>query len=398
MRTRDLFSKTNIEKFARLDTKSQANRLLGIGIFSLIFSIALIVFLSVSLEDSLRGLGFFFLPVLWLLISIIMIIISIIKYSCARQEEYEKKIFNEKLLQSNISDVDKLNGSSFELFCKVLFEKLGYSVSTTKASGDYGVDLIMTKDNFRSIGQCKRYSDKVPISAVQEIVAAKNFYNCNDTFIITNSYFTQPAKNLAASNSVKLIDRNKLIDLICQVKGEKPTSLLQEVPVVQPTPQTLKPKNDFIKVNNDNNNFASFVHKIENDIVVAYSKQDLDLVKALILKVEEKANTNFNSQKGISLHFFYQNICNILYSMRHINENLINECLTFCNKDIELIKKINFGKNITITTITRKAIILEKENKINEAISLCELAISKDYLDNGKPFSIRKARLQNKLK
>lgn len=40
------------------------------------------------------------------------------------------------------NDINSLSGIDFENICKNLIEKMGFSVETTKASGDGGIDLI----------------------------------------------------------------------------------------------------------------------------------------------------------------------------------------------------------------------------------------------------------------
>lgn len=40
------------------------------------------------------------------------------------------------------NDIDSLSGIEFENICKNLIENMGFSVETTKASSDGGIDLI----------------------------------------------------------------------------------------------------------------------------------------------------------------------------------------------------------------------------------------------------------------
>lgn len=109
-----------------------------------------------------------------------------------------------------ITDIDLMNGIEFERFCGNLFEKLGYLIEYTKASGDQGIDIIANK-GFQSIGiQVKRYSEKVTNKAVQEVVAGINHYKLQKGLVITNNYYTESAKSLAASNDVILWDRDVL--------------------------------------------------------------------------------------------------------------------------------------------------------------------------------------------
>lgn len=142
---------------------------------------------------------------LFTLITIIFIDLRI-KANRKRQREYEQK-----LLQSGIYQVDSMSGTTFEDYLSTLLKSKGYIIQQTPASGDYGADLILSANGIKIAVQAKRYTEKVGIKAVQEISSAKNYYGVDECWVITNNYFTAPAKNLADSNNVKLIDRDQLV-------------------------------------------------------------------------------------------------------------------------------------------------------------------------------------------
>lgn len=116
-----------------------------------------------------------------------------------------------KIKKSGISEVDKMSGKKFEEYLQVLLKSRGYKVSLTPVTGDYGADLILSTQGKRIIVQAKRYKKNVGIKAVQEIASAKSHYKADECWVITNSFFTSSAKNLAISNQVRLIDRNELM-------------------------------------------------------------------------------------------------------------------------------------------------------------------------------------------
>ena len=124
--------------------------------------------------------------------------------------------FNQSLLgkrtQANITidDIDMMSGVEFESFLKDYFEKRGYLATTTKASGDQGIDVIIEKNAVKTGVQAKCYSGTVGNSAIQEAVAGKKFYNCDKVMVITNNFFTDSAIALAKANDVVLWDRNIL--------------------------------------------------------------------------------------------------------------------------------------------------------------------------------------------
>lgn len=113
-----------------------------------------------------------------------------------------------------LSDIDQFSGTEFERFLQKIFEKMGFLVQTTKASGDQGADLLIEKYGRKIIVQAKRYSRSVGNSAIQESVAAKAYYKYDTAMVVTNSYFTKSAAELAAANNVELINRDKLSELI----------------------------------------------------------------------------------------------------------------------------------------------------------------------------------------
>lgn len=105
----------------------------------------------------------------------------------------------------DIENIDKMTGVEFE---KVLINKLrgfGLKVMETPGSGDYGADIVIDdEDETRFIIQCKRFSSKVNLKAVQEVVAAMKHYSADYAIVATNSDFLKSAVELAKSNGIEL--------------------------------------------------------------------------------------------------------------------------------------------------------------------------------------------------
>lgn len=125
----------------------------------------------------------------------------------------------QKLRRAGIADIDQMDGLEFETYLQQLFKALGYTVTLTPPSGDYGADLILKKQGETIAVQAKRYKNNVGIKAVQEMKAAEMHYNASASWVVTNSYFTDAAAKLAKSNHVTLINRDELIRLI--LKSQK---------------------------------------------------------------------------------------------------------------------------------------------------------------------------------
>ena len=125
---------------------------------------------------------------------------------------------NKRLSKAGIQEIDLMTGAEFEQYLRVLLDKLGFRVRITKASNDFGADLIIEGD-VRVVIQAKRYKKRVGIRAVQEINSARDYYNAHEAWVITNNFFTTPAIKLAQSSNVKLIDRYELVELILDSKS-----------------------------------------------------------------------------------------------------------------------------------------------------------------------------------
>lgn len=143
------------------------------------------------------------------MIGIIFLTVIISIYVWKKYKDYKKR---KQYLNSRIHEIDTMRGNEFEELLKAHFEKQGYKVMLTPASNDYGADLVLIKDNSKIVVQAKRYKDKVGNKAIQEVNGAIGYYKASAGMVITNSYFTSNAENLAKANNITLWDRRKLIE------------------------------------------------------------------------------------------------------------------------------------------------------------------------------------------
>ena len=182
----------------------------GIGSFFIIlFSTWLYASLNLRIE-LIFGLAAFAILALIAstLISVIWVSRSIItKY----KNEIRKK---QKAIQ--IANIDAMTGDEFEHYLQGLLMYRGYNVRITKRSGDLGVDLIASGNNEKFAIQVKRYTSKVPRTAISDAVGGMSHYGCNKAMVITNSYFTPGAITLAQSTGCILIDRDILANWIIE--------------------------------------------------------------------------------------------------------------------------------------------------------------------------------------
>lgn len=135
-------------------------------------------------------------------------------------DEAERRLTIESLHKKS-QKFSSLSGSEFEQLLYRLFEKMGYAVQLTGKAGDQGGDLVANKDGERILIQAKRYGD-APVSndAVQEAVAARNFYQCTKAMVVTTSHFTAGAIELARANNVELVLKEQLQPMLLQYLQE----------------------------------------------------------------------------------------------------------------------------------------------------------------------------------
>lgn len=102
-------------------------------------------------------------------------------------------------------------GEDYERFVRELCEDSAFECAMTPKTGDQGVDLIVSKGSIRIAIQCKYYSSAIGNAAVQEVIAGKNFYNCDYACVVSNQDYTHQAKTLARASDVELLSHETLI-------------------------------------------------------------------------------------------------------------------------------------------------------------------------------------------
>ena len=137
----------------------------------------------------------------------------IVNYKLMKANEFEEKLSRNPDNKISVKEIEHLNGFEFEELIGKLFRKMNYKVKVTKKSGDQGADLIIEKDGISTAVQTKKYAKNVGNTAVQEVVAAMKYYDCDKSMVITTGSFTKGAIELANKNKVQLVDKKKLDSL-----------------------------------------------------------------------------------------------------------------------------------------------------------------------------------------
>lgn len=111
--------------------------------------------------------------------------------------------------------IDTMSGVEFEQYAQMLLQQNGYThVELTKASNDYGIDIVAMKKDILYAIQCKKYSSKVGIDAIRQASTGCIYYDHDIAVVLTNSTFSSQAKALAMTLDVQLWDHEVLTKLI----------------------------------------------------------------------------------------------------------------------------------------------------------------------------------------
>ncbi len=185
--------------------KKKPKLILGIVI------VAVIIYLSPKYSRKIAGIADKILKIDYILYTKIAIYILVAFIVCFILFKFMLFCFRRaRLAGTGMEQIDKMTGEDFERYLAMLYRKRGYDVKLTKATMDFGADLLISENDVTYAVQAKRYSGSVPEAAVQQAISAREYYHCDRAVVITNSRFTPAAERLAQETGVQLIDRNKL--------------------------------------------------------------------------------------------------------------------------------------------------------------------------------------------
>lgn len=122
--------------------------------------------------------------------------------------------YRKRLCRMKLNDIDKLSGLDFEYYLYFLFKKHGIRTKITSYTHDFGADLILRYHGKKIVIQAKRWNDNVGIQAVQETIGAKSYYKAHYGAVITNSFYTRSAVELAKASDIALINRYDLANMM----------------------------------------------------------------------------------------------------------------------------------------------------------------------------------------
>lgn len=137
------------------------------------------------------------------LASIVVLPLGYFKLRKHREEEMNLRAIE-------LVDVQNMDNERLQQYIRKLLQHHGFRVESNNNPGNSTLDIVARKNGIKYAVQVKRQISAISKEAVINAIAEKNRHNCNAAIVITNSYFTNDAIQLARSEGCKLVDRDDL--------------------------------------------------------------------------------------------------------------------------------------------------------------------------------------------
>lgn len=107
---------------------------------------------------------------------------------------------------------ENMSPLDYEMYCANAFSLAGWFTSMTPKIGDQGADVVIKHGDLSGVVQCKLYSQPVGNAAVQEVIAAREYYKTSFAIVVSNATYTTSARQLAAMANVVLLHHGEIAD------------------------------------------------------------------------------------------------------------------------------------------------------------------------------------------
>ncbi len=113
-----------------------------------------------------------------------------------------------------LSSAKRMDPIAFEHMVGALFERMGYEVRTTVASGDDGVDLYVRQGRRTAVVQCKRYQGDVGSPLMRDLYGTLLHNNADEAYMVTTGNISNQARRWAEGKPIQMIDGFALVEWI----------------------------------------------------------------------------------------------------------------------------------------------------------------------------------------
>lgn len=251
-----------------------------------------------------------------------------------------------KYNQYSIKQLDIMDGHTFEYACANILKSNGFkNVEVTRGSGDFGVDIVAENNGIKYAVQCKCYSHKLDNTPIQEVIGGLAYYHCQKAIVMTNNYFTEPAKVLAKINNVELWDRDMIIRTISKKEHIKKTKFKKKVKIKESF--DLKNAETLVGENSVTQTEQQYIYnpQKENLIKNKYNRQK----EIMRLAKQNAKNSNLESLRKLAEKYCQEQLDHIMCfynEMKDFDILITQTHLSFEKNEVKYVAEL-FGDTTT---------------------------------------------------
>jgi HJR/Mrr/RecB family endonuclease len=139
------------------------------------------------------------------LVALIIVVWLLLKLIAAPSHE-------DRYARTGLDEVRRMDWREFEHFLGHLFRQLGYEATVTQASGDFGVDVLLTAPDGTKIAvQAKHWQGDVGVEHVLKTVGGAVHYGCQQAMVVTTSGYTPAAREASRTTGCQLWGPEELV-------------------------------------------------------------------------------------------------------------------------------------------------------------------------------------------
>ena len=169
-----------------------------------------------SFARTLAKFGQFILPFVFLLGAIISFINTL----------KQKKLFENVATSQKISALGDMGWKEFEMMISEFFRRRGFNASLTGDGADGGVDIVLKKGSEKYLVQCKQWKAyKVGVPLIRELYGVIAAEGATGGYFVTSGEYTSEARKFAEGKNIRLIDGQKLTNMIKEVRQSNPSTI-----------------------------------------------------------------------------------------------------------------------------------------------------------------------------
>jgi HJR/Mrr/RecB family endonuclease len=120
-----------------------------------------------------------------------------------------------------------LSGRAFEHELALLFDRKGYSVELTPATGDKGIDIVVERDGRKTIVQCKATSKPVGPAVARELYGTLVASGADDAILATIGGVTSGTREFLRGKAIKILTITEIVAWHSEEVGSLPNLALQ---------------------------------------------------------------------------------------------------------------------------------------------------------------------------